>query len=163
MELEATIKKQGVYRKAIRVEKIILFNVMKRLFLVVVSAVFALTAFAQTQEELLADLVVVKDGKFTITDYVLAESEEDGDNAQIKMYAEAPAEGVISRDNFLALYTTLTVRLVALLYSGYEIEDLDDLIGNADMEINIYMGKGGYQMELTSSGETERMTERWDK
>ncbi len=134
---------------------------MKKLFLFIVSVVFSLTAFAQSQQELLADLVTVTDGKFTIVDYVLAESEDD-DNAQIKLYAEAPSEGVISRDNFLSLYTTITINLINTFYSGYNIEELDDLIGNPDLEVNIFMGKSGYQVEFTSEGETHRMTERWE-
>ncbi len=121
---------------------------------------------AQTpQEKLLKDQVVIVGDKMTITDFTLV-TYSNGNGIQIKGYAEAPGQGVISRDNFVTIFTTVLVEMIQEFKKSdpkATTKDLDDVIGNADFEINIYMAKGGMQLETKSSQGVNRKTMQWSE
>lgn len=130
------------------------------------------------QEELSRDLVEFADGKMTMTEYSIVKLDAQGQKTnpvQIKMYAEAPQDGVISRDNFVNLtslisYTTL-LELYANAYQlsaseylqAVDIEPLPNPIGTPDVEINMIATDDGLQIEYvnTTSNQRQRVTMTW--
>ena len=111
---------------------------------------------------MLQNIVTVTNNKFTAVNYQLA-TFQDGSTKQLKFYAESPATGVISRDNFVAFYTVLHTLMMKEIFhdNDAKTKDIDQLIGNADAEINIFMGKNGVQVEVKFEGQTERKTMTW--
>lgn len=93
-----------------------------------------------------------------------------------RLRSEAPAAGVISRDNFVALttqvFTSIMIMALAEAYevpastfmNGFDYKKLSAPIGTPDLEINIIMTGEGLQIELvdTGSNERSRFTETWD-
>jgi hypothetical protein len=122
--------------------------------------VFNLSA-QSSKEDLLKDAVKIVNGKFTITDFALVNT-EDGSNKQIKFYCEAPSQGVISRDYFNQIVAALQVELVKSILGDVEIKNIPEITGNPDIEFNIYMSKTGLQVEVKSDGTTERNTITWE-
>lgn len=122
---------------------------MKRLIFVYLSFLILSSAFAgmNWQEELKKDAIVIKGGKMVLEEYgIIAGVDETGEatSIQIKIYSEAPADGFISRDNFIITTTGLYFPLV--LEMG-EFKEIDQPIGTVDWEFNIYMNKTGLQFE----------------
>ena len=132
------------------------------------------------REQLLEDLVTVRDGKMIIESYSIdriALPQYQPVEFQVKHYSEAPAESVISRDNFVALSVVLAVTVLqqglAEAYNvpageflaAYNSRDLEEPIGRPDIEINIYMTAEGFQLEFidTSTGQTSRVTQTWSE
>jgi hypothetical protein len=135
---------------------------MKKIILGSVLIFITISLSAQSsKEDLLKDAVVIVNGKFTITDFALTNS-EDGSNKQIKFYCEAPSQGVISRDYFNQLVGALQIELIRNLLGDVEVTNIPELTGNADIEFNLYMSKTGLQVEIKSDGETKRNTVMWD-
>lgn len=126
---------------------------------------FTFDSFGQgIQAKLLKDMVTITNGKMIIEDFTLI-SLSNGQSIQIKSYGEAPASGVISRDNFVALFSFLVTHNndeITKADEGATSKDLEEIIGNADITINIYMGKSGIQMEVKAGNETERDTFKWE-
>ena len=115
------------------------------------------------QDELLKDQVIMNGDKMTIVDFTLV-TFSNGNGIQIKGYAEAPVQGVISRDNFVAIFTAILVEMIAEVKKAdpnATTKDLDGVIGNADLEINLYMAKAGMQLETKSSQGVNRKTMQW--
>lgn len=82
---------------------------------------------------------------------------------QIKTYAVAPSDGTISRDNFVSIFTIMSNEIISGFFDeGFDSKDLDELIGNPDIVLNFFMTKSGIQMEITSEGETTRITSTWE-
>ena len=135
---------------------------MKKIILGLVLIFITISLSAQSsKEDLLKDAVKIVNGKFTITDFALVNT-EDGSNKQIKIYCEAPSTGVISRDYFNQMVAALQVELVKSLLGEVEITNIPEITGNPDIEFNIYMSKTGLQIEVKSDGETNRNTVMWD-
>ncbi|PIE84846.1 hypothetical protein CSA08_05080 [Candidatus Gracilibacteria bacterium] len=144
---------------------------MKKLVLVLLT-MLSINLFAQDwKDQLATDLVVVKDGKMTITDLTLITILEDGSSVQIKTYAEAPINSFISRDQFVAIFSTNSyVFIKELLAEGgfteedYKIKtvDIKDLIGTADVELVFYMGRNGMQVVVEAAGEQTKITQTWE-
>ncbi len=111
------------------------------------------------EEELKSDVVQIVDGKMMMEEYVLIKGSEES-TLQMKIYAEAPTDGSISRDNFIGLSTLLY--LPALLEMG-EFESIDEPIGNLDVEMNMYMTARGIQIEFKDNinNQTSRETQTW--
>jgi len=137
---------------------------MKYLFFTIALFISTVTIAqtSDTQKELLKDVVSVQNGKFTVTDLTLV-TLSNGNTLQIKMYAEAPATGVISRDNFVVYWSTIQESMLDELAKddNATMETLSQLIGNADFEVNIYMTALGVQVETKSSTGVTRMTKKW--
>ena len=106
------------------------------------------------------------------------------EKTQYKLYSEAPAEGVISRDNFVAMTTGMQAvilfgmaaeanaryaktfsELLERSEQAFDIEELDEPIGRVDLEISFYLTKGGMQIEYvnTRTGSTNRNTLTWEE
>ena len=154
----------------------------KYVALMALALVTASSAGAQQQwrDELLEDLVNIRDGKMVIEAYSLDRislAQYEPVEFQVKLYSEVPATGVISRDNFVALSAVLAITVLQLalaeafdvpaseFLAAYDSKDLDQPIGRPDLEINIYMTAEGFQLEFidTTTGQTSRVTQTWDK
>ncbi|MCK3684284.1 hypothetical protein [Maribellus sp. YY47] len=144
---------------------------MKKL-LFVLFAVLSVNAYAQDwKDELAKDLVEIKAEKMTATDLTLITMLADGTSMQVKAYAEAPANSFISRDQFVAIFSTLTITLIenmlseaGLTESDYKTKtvEIEDLIGTADVELSCYMGKNGIQIVIKAGGEENKVTQTWE-
>lgn len=136
---------------------------MKRITLLLVLLI-SFTAIAQnTKDVLLKDLVSVDGNKYKIYDYTLLSG--NGNSIQVASYAEAPTSGLISRDYFVLIFSQITGQYINDLVAQYDLDtkNLTELIGNADMVINIYMAKNGIQIETSLRGKTERNTMSWSE
>jgi hypothetical protein len=94
---------------------------------------------------------------------------------QLKLHAEAPQGGVISRDNFVALTSqTLIVVFYGVYAQAYQVSALDFIqavdftdwaapIGAPDLELNLFMTDEGMQFEWvnTADGTRNRWTSTW--
>lgn len=137
---------------------------MRKILFLLLTVTVSFNAIGQvTQDELLEDIVTVVDNKFTASDYTLLKLSDGTSTLQIKSYAEAPSSGIISRDNFVLFFTNITMTIIEGLSneSGGITENLDELIGNPDITINIYMSKNGYQVETKTTEGTNRITQKW--
>lgn len=143
---------------------------MKRiLFIVLFFFAFSCISFSQDwKDELIKELVIFEEGKMTSTDYTLI-TMNDGRTMQIKAYAEVADKEIISRDQFIAIFSITTFTLIQemldearLKDDEYKMKTIDELIGSADIEINCYMGKNGIQIELKAGSEIERFTQTWE-
>jgi len=125
---------------------------------------FSLNAKSQdVQKDLLKDIVTISNNKFVATDFTLLKLSDGQTTFQIKSYAEAPSQGVISRDNFVFFFTYLNMTLIEGLTEdpNATTDDLDEIIGNPDIEINLYMNKTGFQAEIKGPNGTNRITQKW--
>ena len=144
-------------------------------------------SFSQEWKEMLMkDAVKIENGKFTMKAYSLVSNKTDGKSLQIQFYSEAPSTGAMSRDNFILFtsmfryefLTQLQQKMTAtvggdtsFVYDDYsdafvlrkevEIKELDEIIGKADGEVNLYMTKAGLQLEVVFGGEKNRATHQW--
>ena len=134
---------------------------------------------ADWKKKLLEDAVALEGEKMVILEYgLLSFPTVPDEKTQMKFYSEAPADSVISRDNFVAITTTIQTLFFAQLAIGqgtasegraesigdlFDFQELDEPIGKADMEFNVYMNKGGLQIEVsdTRTGQTSRSTLTW--
>ena len=106
-------------------------------------------------KELLEEAVEVREDKMVIEEFGLLSIPSAPDaGMQLRLYSEAPAAGVVSRDNLVAITTVLQTTFilevamslavnqnVESLRDLFDYKELDEPIGNVDMEINIYMSK----------------------
>lgn len=141
-------------------------------------------AETEVEEKLSREIVKIVDGKMVSTEYgLLSFPLVSSEKTQYKLYAEVPAEGVISRDNFVAITTTLQTMILFQIAAeahsqfaitcaefmenpeqAFDIDELDEPIGRVDLEINFYMNKSGLQIEVvnTRKGDTNRHTMTWN-
>ncbi|MGH7461284.1 MAG: hypothetical protein ACREMA_09685 [Longimicrobiales bacterium] len=135
--------------------------------------------FAQTSvAELRQELVKVQAGKMILEEFGIYELSLPGREAvkvQVKLRSEAPAAGVISRDNFVAYTTSIAMQtLITGIAEGLNItagqlltalkyQELKAPIGAPDVEVNIRMTAEGLQLEVvdTSDNTRERHTMTW--
>lgn len=147
-----------------------------RLLVAVILMVPALTRAESSRQD---DLVTVRDSKFIVEEYSLCEFHRPSGfgptpKFQMRTYSEAPAEDVISRDNFVAYTaTTLTVlrlgmvsRLGLSLSQAFNALDCNEIpapIGTVDLEVRITITADGMQVEFVdnSTGQVTRNTSPW--
>ncbi len=115
------------------------------------------------QEELKKDVVIFTDGKMILEGYGLVKgTAEDGSptSLQVKYHSEAPASGVISRDNFVTI--SAMVYLPVFITIG-EFKEIVEPIGKVDFEVNIYMNSSGLQIEAKNNlnNTANRYTTTW--
>ena len=140
---------------------------MKKKVLFIAVLMFFYVSYTQAQSyqaKLMKDMVTIANNKMTADDYTII-TYSNGNSLQVKSHAEAPAQGIISRDNFVAMFTYLTTTMIDEMKkvdADATTKDLDEIIGNADVEINCFMAKGGIQVETKSSEGTERNTMKWE-
>lgn len=137
----------------------------------------AIASEVDWQKELLEETVEIREDKMVIEEFGLLSIPSAPDaSMQLKLYSEAPAAGVVSRDNLVAitamLQTTFMLEVAMALAANTDAESLRDLfdykeldepIGNVDVEISLYMSKGGLQIEVrdTRTNQTNRSTMTW--
>ena len=115
--------------------------------------------------KILKDVVTVQSGKYTMTEYTLV-TFSNGNTVQVKTFAEAPATGVISRDYFVEVATTIKTYILMEFKkqdSELKTQTLDEMIGKPDLTMNFFMSKNGIQVETLANGETERKTILWSE
>ncbi len=127
--------------------------------------------FAQAgwRPELREDLVTIEDGKLVTEDFTLIDI-TGGGSLQLAVRAEAPNDGNISRDNFVAMYSVVSYAFLEGMMEeagvpedNYTTETLDELNGEADIRFDIYMTSEGMQLAVTTDDGTERFTQTWDE
>jgi len=91
------------------------------------------------------------------------------------VHAEAPAAGVISRDNFVAMTTSMQSGFLIGVFAqeypvsafefmqGFNFTQLEEAIGTPDLELNLIMTDQGIQSEYvnTATGANSRSTTTW--
>lgn len=145
-------------------------------FLLLVPAV----AYAQEdwKAELAAEQVSEADDTYTYEESGLLELRVPGYESarvQVKVTSTAPADGPISRDNFVATTRSILNGIVLTAFAeGYDVtaaaflqsvdyRELTAPIGEPDNEINIRMTPEGVQYEIveTATQTTQRTTLTW--
>jgi hypothetical protein len=133
--------------------------------IIITAGLLFVTLFSNAQsveEELKADVIEIKDGKFICDDLTMVTLK--GENYQISIHTEASSNGFISRDNFIYFPSMLANETISGLTSGDESatsEDLEEITGKADIAINCYMSKVGMQIETTTKDGIEKNTHKW--
>ena len=137
------------------------------------------------KEHLLTDIVQVKDGKFVIEEYRICQirrPEEFGGGAtvpiKVKRHVEAPAKGVISRDNFIRISTevlnSLGTTFVGQMIEGITAEQAQTAlvckqffqpIGAYDYEVDLIMDANGLNLNIleTTTKEKVQQSMSWDQ
>ena len=140
-------------------------------------------AFAQTKSDIQKlmkkDRVVQKDGKFKIEGYHLCRlyrPKHLGGGVskpfQVRARAEAPAQGVVSRDNFLVLFTEITlglrVKFAADFIKGLtpiqaldalQCEQIDAPVGTVELKVDLKMDKKGIKIEILKPETGKKQTQ----
>lgn len=126
----------------------------------------------------LSDLVRVQDRKFIYDDVALCMLAPPGGPAsklQIRSHAEAPSQGVMSRDQFVALISRIETEIAlgmadaipgirpSQALDALQCAPLAATIGNADVEVVTTVTAEGLQIEIkdTRSGQTRRVSNTW--
>lgn len=130
------------------------------------------------KQQLSKELVTIQAGKMVSEEYQLAKIKVPGfeeSQLQLKVHAEAPAVGLVSRDNFVAFTTQFVVITFFTVYTeAYQVPasqfiqavDFTELaapIGTPDVELNLYMTDDGFQFEWvnTATAQRTRSTMTW--
>jgi hypothetical protein len=122
-------------------------------------------------KKLSSDIVRVADGKLIYEDVTLCAVNAAGGkkNVQIMSRAEAPATGVLSRDQFVAKIiqyeTILLLGLAAAGQNKLRCRTLDEPIGVPDLELTMTMTKDGLQYEVLNPAtkQVNRVVSTWDE
>lgn len=112
------------------------------------------------KSELAKDLVTIQGDRMVIEDYEVCKA---GDaSLQWKTRSEAPNDGSISRDNFVALTTVVALEVQHALGDA-ECREIDTPIGGVDIEVVVHMTGDGLRQAVTDhrSGETRSDTTLW--
>ena len=140
---------------------------MKYLSFILIMLLASVACAEDWQQELAKDLVTIKDNKMYIEDYMLLKiTAQDGtvSNKQVKIYSTSPTQ-VISRDNFVFATAMIYTLIIAgmMMTADFDIVDIDEPIGNVDLEFNLYMTKEGFQIEVDDKtiDEKTRETIKW--
>lgn len=128
----------------------------------------ATISFAQKDYsiELKKELVKTEAGKFSAQDLMLLKFSNET-VMQVKISAICPVE-VMSRDNFISIYSTYGIILLLATFqeAGLEMPDineLDELIGDPDLTYNFVMAKNGMQIQIITSEGKENVTMQWEE
>ncbi len=128
-------------------------NLMAALLMVASS-----TSFAFPLEARMSDLVTIENGSMLMSSYALCKVQRTTsarpETLQILFSMEAPAKGVISRDQFVAgghyVKTMIEGRLASSHKSNSACKPLKSLIGEADISVKILMNELGMKMTVNS-------------
>ncbi|PEN14290.1 hypothetical protein CRI94_04425 [Longibacter salinarum] len=148
------------------------------LLLVSVSVVQAQTP--DWKAELGEDIVQIRGDKMMMEEYALLKLNVEGqktNNLQVKLYAEAPKDGIISRDNFVNLTSMITYMSLLEIYArayqlsaseylqAVDIEQIPNPIGTPDIELNLTATNAGLQIEFvnTADNQRRRVTRTWEE
>lgn len=136
-------------------------------------------AQAEWREQLRSEQVEISGGKYTFVRtgvMTLALPGQPETTLQYQINSEAPASGVISRDNFIATTAQISTLMmimalpaaaevpIGLFAQFLDIEVTDELIGKPDIRLNIYMTAEGMQIEFAGpDGKPYRITQTWEQ
>ena len=137
------------------------------------------------EARLRSEVVTEQDGKFTIDRFSICQlfrPEELGggttDPFQVKSHVEAPADGFISRDNFLTFSTEIIFQLrvnfagdliqgltPAQAMAALQCRPIEAPIGRVDLELDLYMTQDGVQVGIleTASRQIDTQTRTWNQ
>ena len=135
-------------------------------------------AYAQAdwRRELARDYARVEAGKLLIDDYSIVRIVVEGYEPaqfQVAVHSEAPADGLISRDQFVAttasLSTLILVNSLSEAFSvpaskflqGFSSQTLSSPIGTPDLQLNFFMTDEGIQMEVVDTATNGRTRVVW--
>ena len=140
-------------------------------------------AFVQTKSDvqnlMKKDRVIHEGGRFKIEGYHLCRlyrPKHLGGGVskpfQVSARAETPAQGVVSRDNILVLFTEIGLGLRVKFASDYikgltpiqaldalHCEQIDAPVGNVDLEVDVNMGNEGIKIEILKPGTAKKQTQ----
>lgn len=146
--------------------------------LLLLFAILAVPSSVVAQGELNLELVVERDNMYVYEEYGIAQIQIPGNDPiqfRVKLSSEAPADGTISRDNFVALTSARgAIWLLAVVGQAYEgnvtqflqafdFTESSAPIGRPDYEINLRMTSQGMKTEFINNvtGEVYRTVETW--
>ena len=122
---------------------------------------------ADWKEELSQPLVKTVGSKMVLEDFELCSgaTQEDGSeqaSIQVRTRSEAPKDGFISRDYFVAITSILKVEILEQ-FEDIDCKTLQSPIGTPDLQINLVMTEEGLQVEVanTGTGQKTRNTVQW--
>jgi phage tail sheath gpL-like len=140
---------------------------MKKQISIIVALFMVCSIYSHAQDyqaRLLKDMVKTANGKMTVEDFTLI-TLSNGNTLQVKSHGEAPATAVISRDNFVALFSQTVTSITEEMTKadeGATTKDLDGIIGNPDVTVNVFVAKSGIQIEVKTGEEVNRSTVKWE-
>ena len=146
------------------------FKVTHKLLLIIgiLMTCFSGQAVAQNtiHEKLRSDIVTVYAGQYRAENFWLLRWYDDS-TMQIQVSASSPVE-VMSRDNFVSLFSTNAALLLIIAFAYEDIETphfarIDELIGEPDMRINFVMTRNGMQVQVITFEGQENTTMRWEE
>ncbi len=132
---------------------------MKKVYLTSLLLVLCATVYAQKdyKKELSEPMVEMIDGEHVIEEFMIIKSK--GKSKQLHLRSQMPSDCIVHKDNLIAITTMFMTKLSDEI--GGEVEDIDSLIGEADMIIKIYVTNDGMQIAMSAEGETKRETLSW--
>lgn len=146
------------------------YKVSRKLLLIIGILVFCFTGQASAQntiqDKLRTDIVTVTAGQYRAENFWLLRWQDDT-TMQIEVSATSPVE-VMSRDNFVSLFSTNATLLLIMAFAYEDIETphfarIDELIGEPDMRINFVMTRNGMQVQVITFEGQENTTMRWEE
>lgn len=151
------------------------------IFLAILSAIlWAAPATAgdfDWKKELNRDLVTVENGKMKFSEYEVCTRKDKKKLAlQFHWTAEAPAKGLISRDQFVSNVTGFNVAFLGemMAQAGMSLSDffdkvtckpVDKPIGKVDIKLHLQFAEGGLQIQFSAPGkkESRQATLTWEQ
>ncbi|MBF4983616.1 hypothetical protein FNJ87_04495 [Nonlabens mediterrranea] len=131
-------------------------------FLLAISFVFlSLTAIAQKdyQKELVEPMIEIVGDDYVIEEFMIIKS--NGDSVQMHLKSQMPQDCMVHRDRLIAMTTMFMTKLTDEISANGEVEEIDSLIGDADIVIKIFVTDDGLQLAISAAGETKRETLSW--
>ncbi len=124
------------------------------------------SSFAQTNfsARLKKEIINIEASKYIANEFKYL-TFSNGNTMQIKITATSPVD-VMSRDNFINIYSTLSTMMLLITFAEAEIEipamrELDELIGEADITYNLVMTRNGIQIQVITGQTRENVTMTW--
>jgi len=142
---------------------------MKKTFLIASLFAIVYTSFAQSEQPIgqMKDIITILSGKYIATEFIQVLL-VDGTSIEVKSDAIAPSSGVISKESFVHVFSTITMQAIyELIPEGItKITYLAASGGNPDIEVNMLMSKTGMQTVVTSNTKnsgTKRTAYMWNE
>ncbi len=134
---------------------------MKSILLSISFVFLSLTAIAQKdyKKELAQPMIQVIEGDYVIQEFLIIN--ERGESKQLHLKAQMPQDCIVHRDNLIAISTMFITKLTDEIGADGHVEEIDSLIGDADMVIKIFVTNDGMQVAISADGETKRDTLSW--
>ncbi|WP_405369316.1 hypothetical protein [Nonlabens sp. Asnod2-A12] len=134
---------------------------MKSILLSISFVFLSLTAVAQTdyKKELAEPMIEIVGDDYVIEEFMIIR--ENDTSIQMYLKAQMPQDCMVHRDNLIALTTMFMTKLTDEISVNGDVEEIDNLIGDADIVFKIFVTDDGLQIVITANGETKRETLSW--